>query len=250
MEIPSSMLSRHLEQTGSIVKIDMGNDSIWLKKASKPHSRFRYTVLGALSTALDLEVLSPIPNPGGTASLYNEVVKINHLHKLGFKVPKIIEIGNNFLLLEDIGKDLCFVLSAEQHRDLRHHITENVFLELLRLHRNGLCLSQAFGRNIIISNNMNVGFIDFEDVPEAHLTKTKTQARDVLLLLFSICHYFRKSDEVFHEIVARFIGDSSTSVRAEIHHTIERLAWILKVPAFINPGADYHRLRQMLSVLS
>lgn len=40
----------------------------------------------------------------------------------------------------------------------------------------------------------------------------------------------------FRENVAGLICDSSTSVRAEIDHSVARLGWILKMPEFKKTG--------------
>ena len=55
-----------------------------------------------------------------------------------------------------------------------------------RVHRSGQYLSQAFARNIIVCNDSQIGFIDFEDDPGRYMPLERCQSRDYLCYLQSL----------------------------------------------------------------
>lgn len=250
MTISQNTLQESLKKPDSVVKIKFDNKIVWLKKASRPHGRYRYTFLSMISHVFKLNFLTPIPNPGGNASLYNEVVRLEHLYNEGIRVPKILEKGPHYLLLEDIGKNFRSILSGSDSYEFKIYATEHVFSELLALHRKKHYLSQAFSRNIVIDEKMRVGFIDFEDNPGLYLSQEYAQTRDILFILFSTCYFFSKRDKNFNELVRKLLLESAPSLREEVMQAVMQLSWIDKIPDVKAFGRDLYRIKLMLTVVT
>ena len=58
-------------------------ERVWLKKAGPRHGAWRYRVLGLIAATLRLDVLRPVPNPGGQAAIAIEARRLRELDAPG-----------------------------------------------------------------------------------------------------------------------------------------------------------------------
>ncbi|MCO7226949.1 hypothetical protein [Pleionea sp. CnH1-48] len=243
MFLTQKQLQFYLNLDRNVFLIEQDGHRAWIKKAPKLRGKLGYSILNTLAKALKVDLLKAVPNPGGIASLYNEVFRIEQLHAAGVKVPKIYEKGSNYLLLEDMGTNLRTVLTDSLDADYKLQVMENVFDEVLRLHHKGYFLSQAFSRNIIVDeSSLSVGFVDFEDNPGAVLDTYDAQARDLLMLLHSTCWHFEDNKAGFLDLTLCLFEQSNPVVIERLFDAVDQLKWLKKVPAARWLGKDFSRL--------
>jgi len=66
-------------QDKNIQSYQLNNEKVWLKKASERHSAWIYMPLNWIARILNIEALTPIPNYGGSKSIYCEVHRLTEL---------------------------------------------------------------------------------------------------------------------------------------------------------------------------
>jgi hypothetical protein len=57
------------QQAKAVASHRFGSERVWLKKAGPRHGKLRYHLLALVSGVLRLDVLAPVPNPGGDAAI-------------------------------------------------------------------------------------------------------------------------------------------------------------------------------------
>ena len=113
--------------------------------------------------------------------------------------PRTISAPRAPRLLAESAGGLMFTHIGEH--TLLHHIENSPerldywqqgLAAIERVHRNGQYLSQAFARNIIVCNDGQIGFIDFEDDPGRYMPLERCQSRDYLCYLQSTAVWLQK----------------------------------------------------------
>ncbi|RYY93623.1 MAG: hypothetical protein EOO24_26405, partial [Comamonadaceae bacterium] len=66
-------------QPKNVVSHRFGAERVWLKKAGARHGKLRYHLLAAIAGLLRLDVLKPVPNPGGEAAIAIEARRLREL---------------------------------------------------------------------------------------------------------------------------------------------------------------------------
>ena len=78
-------------------------EQVWLKKAGPHLGAWRATLLGAVARLVRLEALRPVPNPGGRAAIHTEARRLAALHARGLRVPAVLAVQDDALLLRHLG---------------------------------------------------------------------------------------------------------------------------------------------------
>ena len=79
-------------------------EQVWLKKAGPHLGAWRATLLGAVARLVRLEALRPVPNPGGRAAIHTEARRLAALHARGLRVPAVLAVQDDALLLRHLGE--------------------------------------------------------------------------------------------------------------------------------------------------
>lgn len=249
------------QQRKPIAQYRVGEAQVWLKRAGPGNSPWRYRVLGAAAALLRLPALRPVPNPGGTHAIATEARRLRQLASAGLRVPQVLAQQTDGLLLLHLGVPGAPTPSlANEMRDAIPHGPEAV-LALWRqglaaldtAHRHGLCLSQAFARNMVRCPDGMVACIDFEDDPAAALPLALCQLRDALCYAHSSADYLAQAGALTE---ARALWQDwctssarSPGFRAELAHSVRRLAWLRHLPRGARWGRDVQRLHAAFDLL-
>jgi len=91
-------------QEKAVASHRFGSERVWLKKAGPRHGKLRYHLLAAIAGALRLDVLKPVPNPGGEAAIAIEAERLRQLGAAGLRVPAVLAQQADGLLISDLGQ--------------------------------------------------------------------------------------------------------------------------------------------------
>lgn len=225
---------------------------LWLKKQAPARGYWRYRALNFFTRVMRLPLLKAVPQLGGQVALDTERQRLTALHQAGIFVPKVMAHGSGWLLIADQGVS---VVAQFKNSDVAHADKQALLTACLRaikaVHKKGQYLSQAFVRNMvqIRPDDLDMGFIDFEDDPMAVMTLAEAQARDLLLFVDSVARFFLKDTAFFEAQIAQFIEGHDEEVVALLVTTAKRLQWITKVPFQNLLGHDYQKLKLALLAL-
>ena len=228
-------------------------EQVWLKKAGPRLGAWRTTLLGAVASLVRLEALRPVPNPGGSAAIHTEARRLAALHARGLRVPAVLAVQDDALLLRHLGTPGAPTksLADELYDAARDQPAQVLPLWQQGLHAVGLvhdagaCLSQAFARNLVRCPDGVVGYVDFEDDPEAALPLLQCQVRDLMCYAHSSGLYLQ---ETGHLAQARnawqaWLAERPAELQAQLRTGVARMGWMRRLPQDRSLGRDLLRAR-------
>ena len=182
---------------------------IWVKQAVPAKEKVWHRLQRFLANVTGIPLLRPTVSPGGKAGLVNEANTLRKLAAHGVLVPDLIGEGANWIAIGDNGGILQTrieddVRSGNENR-VKQHITAAASA-LARLHASGVSHGAPLLRNMTIRDDGQIGFIDFEEDPNARMPLEDAQARDILLFVFSIQREFKKRPELLRSGWATYVA--------------------------------------------
>lgn len=202
-----------------------GQDA-WLKLATPQPPAWRYRLLGGVARLLGQPAMQPVRPHGGGHGLRIEAARIRALGASGLRTPVLHEFGEDWLLLSDLGQvTLDSVLRRAASEDRMVHWQQGADY-ILRAHRAGQYLSQAFARNFVWSAEAGLGAIDFEDDALAAMSLADAQVRDWLPYCFSTAIHFADRLPVMCDALEAALAAERPTVRAGVQRALKRTAWL------------------------
>lgn len=243
-------------QDRSIQSYTVGEKKIWLKKASKRHSTWIYIPLQWLANFCQLKALTPIPNYGGQRAIRCEVQRLQQLCALGVTVPKLLVASDLGLIIEDAACHGETVLQLDQKLALLHNdpaaklkLFHATIQAILAIHNKQSYLSEAFARNILVNEQHQFTFIDFETDPGQVLDLNTCHIRDWLCLIFSTAQFFDEQALLLHacQCFQQTISPSSAAYIG-ILQVAHKFRWASQIK-FEKIGSDGLRIQKCFAFL-
>jgi hypothetical protein len=224
-------------QHDSIQAYELSTGKVWLKKASERHGLWLYTPLKWLAKIFNLGAIMPVPNQGGSKAIQCEFRRINQLKQLGISTPNVLAISDRGILLQDLSykhlskvKQLDQALAGRKKKpDIQLSLFSQAIKEIGKIHSKDGYLSEAFARNILIDQNNQFSFIDFETDPHDVLSLHDCFVRDWLLFIFSTAYHFEfeQLEKASHILYQALLAEPQ--VYSDICKVGKRLNWVLKL---------------------
>lgn len=246
------------QQAPGAGSLRIGSERVWLKKAGPRHGRLRYHLLAALARTLQLDVLTPVPNPGGPAAIVIEVRRLTQLRAAGLRVPRVLAWQPGGLLISDLGQSgraTITLLERLEHAAIESPLAlleawGDGLIAIMLVHARGQYLSQAFARNLVQCADGVIGYIDFEDDPGVTLSLAQCQTRDWLSYLHSTAMLIDAAAQQaagVHWQAA--IAAGSDDVQSRVAYAAQRMRWLQRLPAGRRWGRDTQRVRAVARLL-
>lgn len=247
------------QQAAGVARYAFAGERVWIKKAGPRHGWLRYRLLAAIAATLRLDVLTPVPNPGGEAAIGIEARRLRDLGALGLRVPTVLAQQADGLLISDLGQDGRAPVVLNERLDQAAAAGPAALLVVWRegldaiakVHARDAYLSQAFARNLMHCPDGTIGYIDFEDDPGNTLPLPECQVRDWLSYLHSTAALVHAASP--HAAGAHWhavLADASSDVRERLAHAARRMRWLRHLPASRRWGRDTQRVRAVARLLS
>jgi hypothetical protein len=247
------------QQAAGIASHRIGTERVWLKKAGPRHGRARYYLLALCARLFRLDVLTPVPNPGGEAAIAIEARRLAELGATGLRVPAVLAQQPDGLLLSDLGQSGRAPVMLQERLEQAAANGPAALLAAWReglaaiaaVHACGCYLSQAFARNLVLCPDGVIGYIDFEDDPGATLTLAECQARDWLSYLHSTAALVDAASP--HTAGAHWnaaLTIASDAVRQRLVLAAKHMRWLRHLPASRRFGRDTQRVRAAALLLA
>ncbi|WP_256354150.1 hypothetical protein [Variovorax sp. dw_308] len=246
-------------QASGVSRHRFGTQRVWLKKAGPRHAMWRYHLLAAVAKAFRLDVLTPVPNPGGEAAIEIEARRLGALGELGLRVPTVLARQAGGVLISDLGEGNLAPIVLNERLDQAAAVGPVALLKVWRegldaialVHARGAYLSQAFARNLMYCPDGTIGYIDFEDDPGESLALAECQVRDWLSYLHSTAALLHAASPhgaggQWHAVLA----DASDEVRERLAIAARRMRWLRHLPANRRWGRDTQRVRAVARLMS
>jgi tRNA A-37 threonylcarbamoyl transferase component Bud32 len=245
-------------QEKNVASHRFGSERVWLKKAGPRHGKWGYRVMAAVARMVRLDIIKPVPNPGGEAAIATEARRLKQLAAAGLRVPVVLAQQADGLLISDLGESGRATVVLQERLDQAAAAGPAALLAVWReglaaiaaVHVRGQHLSQAFDRNLVQCSDGTIGYIDFEDDPAEVMTLAECQARDWLSYLHSTAMMLeaaapQAAGQQWHAALAGV----SDEVRERIANAARRMKWAQKLPASRRWGRDTQRVRAVARLL-
>ena len=218
----SAELARILPgQTHTIARHNLPNGQIvWVRQTGKTIPQWRYSLLGFVARHLRLGALQPVPNAGGSEAIATEAA-----HDI--RAPRLLAESAGGLMFTHIGDHT--LLHHIENSPERLDYWQQGLAAIALVHRSGQYLSQAFARNIIVCNDGQIGFIDFEDDPGRYMPLERCQSRDYLCYLQSSAVWLQKHGLL--DQAAAIWRQHAAALRTPIESAIRPIGWMRHLQA-------------------
>ena len=256
----ASFLAAQLHsQPHNVMCYHVGNETLWVKRAGRLHPAWRLRLLGHIAKGLRLSVLSPVPNPGGTAAIATEVRRLQDLKMRGLRVPEVLAHTESGFLMRhlgsagqdtpSLGNEMEQAVARGAHAVLA--LWKQGLQSISKVHKSGTCLSQAFARNLVRCPDGVIGYIDFEDAPAEHLPLPVCHARDALCFAHSTAWILVDAGTLpeARKQWQAWVQTLSPEARQVLHESLARLAWAQRLPTNKRLGRDAYRIRMAFELL-
>lgn len=247
------------QQDKPVASHRLGEERVWLKKAGPRHGMARYRAMALLAALFRLDVLKPVPNPGGEAAIAIEARRLRQLAEAGLRVPQVLAQQSDGILISDLGESgrntVVLLERLEQAAAAGPAALVAAWREGLDaiafVHAQGCYLSQAFDRNLVVCPDGVIGYIDFEDDPGETLGLDECQTRDWLSYLHSTAMLLhaaapQQAGAHWHAVLA----DASDAVRERLLQAARHMRWLRRLPKSRRWGRDTQRVRAAASLLA
>ena len=179
----------------------------------------------------------------------DELARLRALEQAGVAVPQVLHVDSDFFVMGYAqGTDLASMLPREP--DLMRHRWGLGLAFLRDAHAHGQYLSQAFARNMILTDQSVVA-VDFEDDPLRAMSLAAAQTRDWLAYLHSTLWMLPPAQPwVRHDLCAA-LRDEPAAVRENLRLTALRWSWMRRLPSKrARWGRDLVGLQALAQVLT
>jgi len=246
------------KQEKNVASHRLGSERVWLKKAGPRHGKWGYRVMAAVARMVRLDIIKPVPNPGGEAAIATEARRLKQLAAAGLRVPTVLAQQPDGILISDLGESGRATVVLQERLDQAAAAGPAALLAVWReglaaiaaVHMRGQHLSQAFDRNLVQCPDGVIGYIDFEDDPAEVMTLAECQARDWLSYLHSTAMMLeaaapQAAGQHWHAALATV----NEEVRERIANAARRMKWARRLPASRRWGRDTQRVRAVARLL-
>ena len=234
------------------MRYPLAHETLWVKRASQGNPALNYWLLSTLAGLFGTPVLRPVPNPGGAATLQTEVRRLRSFHAHGLRVPEVLASCDQAFVMRHLGRP------GEESPSLSNAIEDAIprgadatltlwlrgLQALQTVHAKGEVLSQAVARNMVVCADGEIGFIDFEDDPAAHLPRAVCMARDALNYAQSTALFLEQAGALAAAQIhwAAFVQQLPDDAQQVLQRTVKKLGWVRFLPRSKRLGRDTLRV--------
>lgn len=188
-----------------VVPVSWRNTRVWVKKAKPRKSAMMQGLRKILSSLIPVPVLRPSVSPGGGNGLRAEAARMAEFRAAGFRVPDVLFVSDECLILEDLGVivDTELKVSPGMTSSAIAAIAEECAREISRLHKKGLSHGRCKLNDLVRLKGGGIGFIDFEENPE-NMPLAARQARELWLFSMSFSKYLPHSPNAVRLALAAY----------------------------------------------
>ncbi len=169
-----------------VARAEAGGRPVWVKRYDAERTPLAKR-LHAWASPLLPAFLRSSPLVDAVHAIRRETRKMARFRAAGFAVPDVVLAEPPALVLSDIGEVAQKTLAARLAADPAGH--DDLLVDLARAlgeaHRAGLCHGRPHPRDMFVAAG-GIGFLDFEEEPEAAMPLAMAQARDAWLLFLQI----------------------------------------------------------------
>ncbi|MCX8996178.1 serine/threonine protein phosphatase [Rhizobiaceae bacterium BDR2-2] len=240
-----ALLVAALADTGRRVqRVELSRRTVWIKRYGTEGANLWQKLYAPLARFLPVAFrLAPRRSPADM--IRQEESRIMCFAGKGFRVPQVLFRSGSALVLSDTSPSVENRLRALKDERPREHedLLVSCAATLGRLHGAGLCHGRPHPRDMTIVDG-EIGFIDFEEQPEAVMPLAVAQARDLWVLFFQLSTRAGEGERTLRRAYAAWSEAAPAAAGSELRALIGSAARFLPLARLIGRvrmGSDLRR---------
>ncbi|UHS60163.1 serine/threonine protein phosphatase [Agrobacterium vaccinii] len=176
-----------LTSDNRIQQLNLSAGSVWIKRQGTETAPWWLKIQAFFAAALPYKFLKPSPILKPTEMMAREKRRMMTFGENGFPVPEIIYSSQTAIVISDVGPTVQRILKTKRGAGASDHdgLLIDCAAAIGNLHAAGLCHGRPHVRDFFLQDG-RIGFMDFEEEPEAVMPLETAQARDIWLLFLPL----------------------------------------------------------------
>ncbi|MBB4348975.1 serine/threonine protein phosphatase [Aliirhizobium cellulosilyticum] len=246
-EDAATLLAALVSDARRVQAVTLSCGTVWIKRHGDKGRRAIVAVQNAVARVFRLPFMRPSPAETAEGMVQRDLRRIAKYSHAGVPTAAVIYSSGSAIVLSDIAPTVQQRLKFLRNDDPAAHDELLVFCasELGRLHGVGLCHGRPYPRDMFIRDE-RLGFIDFEEEPEAVMPMETAQARDLWLLFLQLSIRAadrRKTQDRAYAAWAVAAPKAAIAELREITRSMGRFLWLARLIGRFHMGRD---LRQFI----
>ena len=177
-----------LASDGRIQQLNLSAGSVWIKRQGVEKAPWWIKLQAFAASALPYKFLKPSPILKPVEMMERERRRMMEFGAKGFPVPEIIYSSQTAIVISDVGPTVQRILKWKRRAGETDHdaLLIDCAAAIGDLHAAGLCHGRPHVRDFFLRDG-HIGFMDFEEEPQAVMPLETAQARDIWLLFLPLC---------------------------------------------------------------
>ncbi len=239
------LLSALVKHSRRVERIELSTGAVWIKRHDTKGRPKLAALQQALAGLLRMPFLRPSPEPKNGDFAGRDLRRMALFKDHGVPTADVVYSSGSAVVLTDVGPTVQKQLSKIE--DPKAHDDMLVFCcaELGRLHARGLCHGRPFPRDMFTRDG-RIGFMDFEEEPEAVMPIEVAQARDIWLLFLQVASRAKLGGEAHDRAYRAWAAAAPPAAVAELARLTGFLGgflWLARLIGRVHMGRD---LRQFI----
>lgn len=233
---------------------EAGGARFWIKRFDRD-DRALYKALHRVVALMPLPPsMRPSPTVDARGAVERELRKAAGFAEAGFPVPDIIFSNDRLTVARHAGETVSTRLDALRPNDAAAYdaLLMRCAETLGAAHAAGLCHGRPHPRDMILAGDGKIGFMDFEEEPEAVMPLATAQARDCWLL-FLVLADLALAQETGASAFALYRSLAPADAVGQLQHLVRLWHGMLNPLRRLNltkPGADLRRMLKADAILN
>lgn len=237
-----------------VERVDMSFGAIWVKRYGTERPILWSRAQNLLARLFRQPFMRASPVLDGKAMVDREIRRIAAFAARGLPVPLVLYRSDSALVLSDAGQTVNARLAELKAADPAAHdeLLVTCAADLGALHGKHLCHGRPHPRDFFLANG-RIGFMDFEEEPEAVMPFAAAQARDLWLLFLQIVPRALDGQTTVDRAFAAWLENAPSGAFSELCLLVAFLAkflWLTRLIGRVHMGSDLRRFLAATRYLS
>lgn len=241
-------------RTNRVERVELSFGAVWIKRYGTERPPVWTKAQTALAALFGQPFLRPSPVLDSKGMIAREIRRIETFAQAGVPVPDVLYSSGSALVLSDVAPTVTARLQTLAKTDPAGHddLLVACAAHLGALHAKGLCHGRPHPRDFFIAGDA-IGFMDFEEEPEAAMPLATAQARDLWLLFLQLADRAMMGRETVDRAFAAWRAAAPEGIEGELAKMLRLLSKFLSPTRLIgrvHMGSDLRRFLAATGYLS
>ncbi|KNY18839.1 hypothetical protein AKG11_01705 [Shinella sp. SUS2] len=237
-----------------IERVEMSFGTVWVKRYGTEKPIVWTHAQNALARLFRKPFLRASPRLDRKAMVDREVRRLEAFAAEGLPVPKVLYRSDGALVLSDAGPTIGMQLGTLKSADPERHdaLLVACAADLGSVHALNLCHGRPHPRDLFLENG-RVGYMDFEEEPEAAMPLPAAQARDLWLLFLQLVPSALDGETTAGRALSAWMESAPGDALSELCLLVAFLAkflWLTRLIGRVHMGSDLRRFLAATRYLS